>query len=130
MHKWTVLFVCRANQVRSQMAEAILTKQDSKRFTAFSAGYHTEPEKYPSTKGIHPKAYSLLDKRGYSVEELFVKSWHEFADKIDKVDFLITLCDKDLEEVNVDYPVYMGQPTRAIWGVYDPVLIGGNVQRK
>ncbi len=130
MFKWKVLFVCRANQVRSQFAEAILTKLDPYRFCAYSAGFQIEENLYPSTQGIHPKAYNLLKSRGYSVNELFVKHFDEFLNKIDNMDFIITLCDKDLETPKVDYPAFLGQPVKAIWGVHDPVLLGGDEDKK
>ncbi len=125
MSKLNVLFICSGNSCRSQMAESILKKIGSDRFNAFSAGSNPDVEKYPETKGVHPRAYKLLKDNGYPVEGLHSKNWDKYIKNQDEIDFVFTLCDKAKQEMDEQCPVFPGQPMSAHWGVFDPVAIQG-----
>ncbi|WP_137887127.1 arsenate reductase ArsC [Pseudomonas sp. 2FE] len=87
-YKTRVLFVCVANAVRSQLAEALLRHTDSERFEAFSAG--TAPSE------VDPRTFESLGHLGVSTEGLRSKSIDEFAGE--RFDYVITLCDKSALE--------------------------------
>ncbi len=126
MSKFNVLFLCTGNSCRSQMAESILKKIGSDRFNSYSAGSNPDVEKYPETKGVHPKAYKLLEDNGYSVDGLHSKSWNSFLEQKDEIDFVFTLCDKAKQEMNEQCPIFPGQPMTAHWGVFDPAEAYGS----
>lgn len=125
MKKFNVLFVCTGNSCRSQMAEAILNKIGADKFNGYSAGSSPETGKYPETRGVHPRAYSLLKENGYNAEKLHSKSWDSFLKQADKIDFVFTLCDKAQAEMEDSCPVFPGQPMTAHWGVFDPADAAG-----
>lgn len=82
--KKTVLFVCTANAVRSQMAEALVNHFLRDRWAAFSAGFL--PGK------IHPMAVAVLKEIGIEASSQTSKHFDSFKDfTFDKV---ITLCDQ------------------------------------
>jgi arsenate reductase len=86
--KKTVLFVCTANAIRSQMAEALVNHFLRDRWAAFSAGF------LPQT--IHPLAVKALKEIGLDPGSQTSKHLDIFKDlKFDKV---ITLCSQADEE--------------------------------
>ncbi|MCY1268724.1 3-phenylpropionate-dihydrodiol/cinnamic acid-dihydrodiol dehydrogenase [compost metagenome] len=87
--KLRVLFVCLANDARSQLAEALLRHIDSEHFEALSGGVE------PST--IDPRTLQTLEHAGISTSGLRCKSVDEFADE--HLDYVIDLCDKSSDEV-------------------------------
>lgn len=118
---YNVLFLCTGNSARSIMAEAILNRDLSGKFKAFSAG--SQPKGY-----IDPTVLSLLTKFNYPVEGLRSKSWNEFAQPgAPELDFVFTVCDNAAGEV---CPVWPGQPMTAHWGVPDPADFKGSEAEK
>ncbi len=114
-HTYNVLFLCTGNSARSILAEAILNRIGSGKFTAFSAG--------SAPKGaVHPQALALLGRLGFPTEGLRSKSWEEFSGG-PKLDFVFTVCDNAANEV---CPVWPGQPMTAHWGIPDPAAVEGN----
>lgn len=85
--KKKVLFVCRHNAARSQMAEAILRMRKGDRYEAYSAG--TEP----ST--VHPMTIMVLREMGIDCSGCRAKSMNKFADI--NFDLVVTLCDQARE---------------------------------
>jgi arsenate reductase (thioredoxin) len=104
---YNVLFLCTGNSARSILAEAILNKEGTGRFRAFSAG------SFPKGQ-VHPAALRLLQDLGYSTDAFRSKSWHEFAaTRAPELDFIFTVCDDAAGET---CPVWPGHPMTAHWG--------------
>ena len=83
---YNVLFLCTGNSARSILAEAILNKEGTGRFRAFSAG------SFPKGQ-VHPAALRLLQDLGYSTDAFRSKSWEEFAaTRAPELDFIFTVC--------------------------------------
>lgn len=108
---YNVLFLCTGNSARSILAEAILNKEGTGHFQAFSAGSFPKGE-------VHPQALRQLDQCGLSTRGYHSKSWDEFAaEGAPKFDFVLTVCDDAAGET---CPMWPGQPITAHWGIPDP----------
>jgi protein-tyrosine-phosphatase len=59
----TVLFVCKANQGRSVMSQALLERAAGSRHRAISAGSEAEPE----SGGPHPEVVAVMEELGADV---------------------------------------------------------------
>lgn len=105
--KHRVLFVCLANAVRSQLAEALLRHTDSENFEAFSAG--TDPGE------VDLRTIAALEHLGISTQGLRSKFIDEFEQST--FDYVITLCDKSIAECQ-SIPV---SGERLSWSFEDPV---------
>lgn len=120
-HTYNVLFLCSRNAARSLMAEAILNRNGSSRFRAFSAGTH------PSG-AVHPLAIETLARLNYPTAGLRSKSWDEFSGPgAPAMDFVITVCDDAAGE---ECPVWPGHPMVAHWSIENPALAEGSDIRK
>jgi arsenate reductase (thioredoxin) len=117
---YNVLFLCTGNSARSILAEAILNRSGSGKFTAYSAGSDPKGE-------VNPHAITLLDRLGYPTGGLHSKSWNEFAQPgAPQLDFVFTVCDNAANEV---CPVWPGQPMTAHWGIPDPAAVTGDERK-
>ena len=113
---FNVLFLCTGNTGRSILAEAILQKDGSGKFRAFSAGSQPQGE-------VNPYALGVLASMGYPHEGFRSKSWDEFsAPDAPVMDFIFTVCDSAAGEA---CPLWPGHPTTAHWGIEDPAAIEG-----
>lgn len=114
--KYNVLFLCTGNSARSIIAEAVLKKDCSEKFNAFSAGSHPKGE-------VNPFAIKVLNDNDYPTDGFYSKSWNVFEDQnAPKMDFIITVCDSAANEV---CPVWIGHPVTAHWGIEDPAAVEG-----
>ena len=113
---FNVLFLCTGNSARSVIAESILNRLGTERFTAYSAGSH------PSGQ-IHPLTADLLAGLNYNLEGARSKSWDEFAlDDAPQMDLIFTVCDNAAGEI---CPIWPGHPTTAHWPFPDPAAFEG-----
>jgi len=117
MTPFNVLFLCTGNSARSIMAEAILRKDGTGRFNAFSAG--------SMPKGaVNPWALRVLESYGYPIDGLASKSWNVFAAlNAPSMHFVLTVCDAAAGET---CPLWPGQPITAHWGIEDPAAVEGS----
>lgn len=106
-----VLFLCTANSVRSQMAEALVNHDLGDRFEAYSAG--TAP------KTPHPAALRVLAEIGIDHGRARSKSLEEFEGQA--FDYVITLCDG----ANETCPLFFGGVERIHLGFEDPARATG-----
>lgn len=114
--KYNVLFLCTGNSARSIIAEAIVRKECSDKFNAFSAGSHPKGD-------INPFAVKVLSDNDYPTDGIYSKSWNVFEDEnAPKMDFIITVCDSAANEV---CPIWIGHPVTAHWGIEDPASVEG-----
>jgi ArsR family transcriptional regulator len=86
-----ILFICRGNSARSQLAEAIINRDYSAQYHAVSAGSH--PNK------VDPRTLETLSRHGYSTDNLRSKAITEFA--AEQFDYVITLCSAANQECGV-----------------------------
>ena len=118
---FNVLFLCTHNSARSIMAEALINHIGRGRFKGFSAGSH------PGTQP-NPFALATLQRMHLPTDDLYTKSWDEFAKPGAPVmDFVFTVCDNAAGEI---CPVWPGQPITAHWGVEDPSQFQGSDDAK
>ncbi|MGF1747325.1 metalloregulator ArsR/SmtB family transcription factor [Vibrio cionasavignyae] len=89
--KKTILFVCRGNSARSQLAEAIVNHHYDGQYQAFSAGSR------PSH--VDKRTIETLKNAGYSTQGLRSKALQEFDDQ--HFDYVITLCSSAQAECGV-----------------------------
>jgi arsenate reductase len=80
-----VLFLCRHNAVRSQIAEALLRARFPHRYEAASAG--TEPAE------VHPLTIRALEEIGVSTSELRSKHVEELVGR--RFELVVTVCGHD-----------------------------------
>lgn len=115
--RFRVLFICRNNNARSLMAEALLRRWGMGRFEVYSAG--PEPLDRP-----FPAAMELLQKVGIETEGLLPKSWDGFAGADAPVmDFIFFTCE---ETATRQQPHWPGQPMIAQWNFPDPLSLEGS----
>jgi ArsR family transcriptional regulator len=102
----SVLFVCTANSIRSQMAEALLRHYASDVFRIVSAG--SEPQ------AIDPRTLETLCEQHIPTEGLSTKSIDTLAEQ--HFDFVISLCSRARQECQ-NWP---GSGVILAWDLPDP----------
>lgn len=111
-----VLFIGTSNSARSILAQCLLNRVGSGKFTAQSAG--TKPGVM-----IHWAALEVLEDNGYAVQHLTAKAVDNFHHpKTEKQDIVISLCDKSPARSGLAFP---GTPVFANWPLADPTKIQG-----
>lgn len=111
MTKSKVLFLCTGNSARSQMAEALLRHHAGERFEVVSAGTNPRP--------IPVEVYQVLAPFGVEADSLSSKHLKDLAS--DSFDYVITLCDKAMNECR-SYP---GEAIKLEWSFEDPYTRSG-----
>lgn len=112
---YTVLFVCRHNAARSQMAEALLGAVGRRRFQPFSAGFEPAAD-------LHPLTLETIRNAGLRTDGLAPKPVGRFtAADAPPLDFAFTLCE-EAEACSLPLP---GTPMRAHWPFPDPLQGSG-----
>lgn len=86
-----ILFVCRGNSARSQLAEAIINQDYSDFYQAMSAG--------STPSEVDQRTIDTLSQAGYATDNLRSKSIDEFAGE--HFDYVITLCSSAQQECGV-----------------------------
>src|SRR4051794_16909569 len=104
-----VLFVCTHNSARSQIAEALLTRDGGDVFAVVSAG--TE------VTHVNPLARRVIEEAGIDWSGARSKSITEFMDQ--HFDHVITVCDR------ATCPVFPGSGNRLHWSLDDPSEVEG-----
>ena len=107
-----ILFLCRANSCRSQLAEGLAREIVPDGTAVYSAG--SRPTH------VNPRAVEALHEIGIDASGQHSKS----VDSIppDAVDHLITLC----TEGEQDCPIYSGDVRRLYWPMPDPDAVEGS----
>lgn len=107
----TVVFLCRANSARSQIAEGWLRTLSSGRLTVRSAG--TQPSR------LHPLAEQVMAEVGIDIGHH--QSKHVDALAHLRPDVVVTVCDIAREEC----AVWLQADQRLHWSIADPVAVRG-----
>lgn len=84
--KQKVLFVCRHNSARSQMAEAFLNQMGGDSFEAESAGLNP--------KTILPSAAAVMQEIGLDISKRPTRNVFTLNQSDSRFDYLITVCDE------------------------------------
>lgn len=112
MGKIKVLFICRGNSVRSQMAEAILRNYGREQFDVASAGITPAP--------VHRFTKYILEQHNIDHSDLRPQNVLEFKDK--NIDYIIVLS----EVAWYSLPDFKGAPKKLKWFIDDPIGVRGS----
>ncbi|HOK56187.1 MAG TPA: arsenate reductase ArsC [bacterium] len=103
-----ILFLCRENSARSQIAEGIVNYFYKDNFIAFSAG--------SIVKFVHPLAIEVMKEIGIDISNHRSKSIKEFLNE--EFDYVITVCVGDKKGL---CPFFPGKTKKTIaWEIPDP----------
>jgi ArsR family transcriptional regulator len=111
----TVIFLCRANSARSQIAEGWLRTLSGARLVVRSAGTHPA--------ALHPMAARVMAEEGIDIGHQRSKHVDELAELTPTV--VITVCDIAREEC----AVWLRAATQIHWSIPDPVTVGDEMER-
>ncbi len=115
-----VLFVCRQNTARSQMAEALLNHMAPERFHAESAGLE-------AGDAVNPLAVEVLREVGLDISRNRTKGVFDLF-LLDKTyNFVVTVCDQTSAE---RCPIFPGKSRRLHWNFPDPSSFTGSHEEK
>ena len=113
-----VLFLCKWNRARSQMAEAFLTRVAGDRFDVHSAGLGAD--------AIHPMTMTVMAERGIDLSGRRAKGVREYLGKTNFA-YIITVCDR----AEPGCPTFPGiGATRLDWPFPDPLAFEGDEQKQ
>jgi ArsR family transcriptional regulator len=111
----TVVFLCRANSARSQIAEGWLRTLSGGRVTVRSAG--TQPSR------LHPLAEQVMAEVGIDIGHHQAKHVDSLAHLLP--DLVVTVCDIAREECTI----WQRAATRIHWSIADPAATRGSDER-
>lgn len=107
-----ILFLCRSNACRSQIAEGLARTRLPEGVAVFSAG--SQPT------SVNPRAIEVMREVGIDISGQRSKSIEEVP--ADRIDVVITLC----AEGEDDCPTFPGDVTRIHWPLPDPAAARGS----
>ncbi len=111
----SVLFVCRHNSARSQIAEALLRDYGGADFEVASAG--TE------AGAVDPLTVRVLGEAGIDWSGATAKPITQFLDR--RFDYVVTVCDRARQ-----CPTFPGSENTLHWGLDDPAEVEGDPERR
>ena len=113
MDNGALLFICRRNSARSQIAEGFAKQQAPEGVTVFSAGTDPAP-------ALHPLAKVVMEEHGVDISGQYPKNIKEL--KALRFDLAVTLCASLKPEQAC--PSIAGSPANVHWGLDDPAAFG------
>ncbi len=116
--KKRILFICRANSARSQMAEAYLNTLWGETYEAESAGIYEAP--------IHPLVVEALSQDGIDISQKRSKTIDELLKNGAEFDLVIAVCSKKTAEM---CPAFQNAPVQVFWDIPDPIVAGVSEER-
>ena len=119
MKKTRVLFVCKHNSARSQMAEAIMDTKYDEFFEAESAGLKSKP--------INPLAIYAMNDYGIDIGDKTTNKVFDYYKEGRLYSYVITVCDLETDR---ECPVFPGIRSRLNWPFPDPELFEGTKEQK
>lgn len=112
-HKKNVLFICKYNSCRSQIAEGFLNTLFKDKYQAFSAGI--------IKTNVNPYAIEVMKELGIDLSKHYSKKIEDFKEK--NFDFVVTVCDK----ANESCPLFPGKKV-VHKNFEDPASFKGNIE--
>ena len=116
INKKKVIFICRHNSARSQLAEGLLKSLYGKRYEVFSAG--SEPTE------VSPYAKIVMSEIGLEITNLRSKSIDEFVGS--EFDYIVTVCDS----LQAFCPAFPGKGEQIHKSFEDPAAVEGSEDKK
>lgn len=111
---WNILFVCKNNAARSQMAASFLQKYGKGMFNAESAGLE---------KGqLNPYVVQVMEEEGIDVKRNETRDIFDLFKKGKHYQAVISLCDATASE---QAPIFPGLSKRIDWSFPDPSQFTG-----
>jgi arsenate reductase len=115
MDRIRVLFVCRHNSARSQIAEAFLTRFGQGRFDVRSAG--TEPT------AVDPLVAEVMREEDFDLRDNVATNVRDLLRENDPYHYVITTAGPDVLK---DLPPLPARTTRLNWAFPDPEYVTGS----
>lgn len=119
MRKDRVLFICRHNSARSQMAEAWCNNLCSDVFEAESAGL--EPGE------VDPLVFRAMKEVGIDISHKGTQDVFSLVKSEKLYSYVITVCDRSTAE---RCPIFPGITQRLDWSFRDPASLSGTDEEK
>ena len=115
MDKKRVLFICRHNSARSQMAEEYLRSLGGEVFEAHSAGL--EPTR------VNPLVAEAMAEEGFNLSQNRTRSVFDLFRAGNLFEYVITVCSPEVED---KCPLFPGVTKRLNWPFPDPAAAEGS----
>ena len=104
--KEKIIFICKGNSCRSQIAEGLMKHFANKKFEVYSAGSH------PTR--VHPAAIKVMSEIGINISSHTSDPISLFLNE--SIDIVVTVCDNAKKEC----PFFPGNVERIHWNIKDP----------
>ena len=119
MDRIRVLFVCKHNSGRSQIAEAFLTRFGQDRFEAYSAG--TEPT------AVEPLVVQVMDEEDFDLRDNTAANVRDLLREQAPYHYVITTSGPDVLR---DMPPLPAETNRLNWAFPDPEYVTGSLEER